>query len=46
MPFMVRVFQSVWAVKTKYHTRWLINNKKAFLIVLEAGSLRSGCKLS
>ena len=26
------------------HTGWLINNRNLFLTVLEAGSLRSGCR--
>ena len=29
-----------------YYTEWLINNRKSFLTVLEAGSLRWGCQHS
>lgn len=33
----------VQAVVTDYHTLGVLNNKRSFLTVLEARSLRSGC---
>ena len=42
---MVGTYKSVWAAITKYHRLGGLNNRHLFLIVLEAGSPRSGCWL-